>query len=77
MTVRLYDAATGALIGILNELQFQALQSAFEEESVSDCDYYVHREALHLISDETVVALLAQALGDRDEMDVRWEIVEP
>jgi len=46
-------------------LQFQALQSAFEEESVSDRDYYVRRDALHLIPDETVVALLAQALGDR------------
>ncbi|GIV12657.1 MAG: hypothetical protein KatS3mg021_0939 [Fimbriimonadales bacterium] len=75
MLVRLYDAETGALIGTLNEVQFRALQEAFEEESAEDQDYYIHRDALHLIQDDTVVALLTQALGDRGEMDIRWEMV--
>ncbi len=75
MLVRLYDTETEALIGTLNEVQFRALQEALEEESANDQDYYIHRDALHLIQDDAVVALLSQALGDRDEMDIRWEIV--
>ena len=74
--IRLYDLATGECIGEITENQLQALIDAFEEEHLEDRDYYVHRATLPLIKDPELVALLEKALGDRDEMDIRWERVE-
>lgn len=74
--IRLYDLETGECIGEITENQLQALIDAFEEEHLEDQDYYVHRATLPLIKDAELVALLEKALGDRDEMDIRWERVE-
>ena len=49
-------------------------------ESVEDNDYYVNRDTLDAWEQEGgdagVVTLLRRALGDRPDMDIRWEIVE-
>lgn len=73
--VRLYDLATGECIGTITEEQLNTLIEAFEEEHLEDRDYYVHRVTLKLVKDPELVALLEGALGERDEMDIRWERV--
>jgi len=74
--IRLYDPSTGECIGEITEEQLNALIEAFEEESLEDRDYYVHRATLPLIKDPQLVALLEKALGEREEMDIKWERVE-
>ncbi|HKZ85396.1 MAG TPA: galactosyldiacylglycerol synthase [Anaerolineae bacterium] len=79
--VNLFDAASGARIGRITEAQLQALVGWMEEESTEDRDYYVSADALDLMEqggiDPTLVAVLRQALGDRDDMDIRYEVEQP
>ena len=76
--VNLFDAASGARIGRITEAQLQALVGWMEEESTEDRDYYVSADALDMMEqggiDPTLVAVLRQALGDRDDMDIRYEV---
>lgn len=74
--IRLYDLATGACTGEITKEQLKALIDAFEEECLEDRDYYVHRATLPLIKDAELVALLERALGEREEMDIRWERIQ-
>lgn len=79
--VNLFDAASGARIGRITEAQLQALVSWMEEESTEDRDYYVSADTLDMMEqsgiDPTLVAVLRQALGDRDDMDIRYEVEQP
>jgi len=79
--VNLFDAASGARIGRITEAQLQALVGWMEEESTEDRDYYVSADALDMMEqggiDPTLVAVLRQALGDRDDMDIRYEVEQP
>ena len=79
--VNLFDAASGARIGRITEAQLQALVSWMEEESTEDRDYYVSADALDMMEqggiDPTLVAVLRQALGGRDDMDIRYEVEQP
>lgn len=75
--IRLVDAATGAPIGTLTDEQLQDLIDVLEEESLSDRDYYITQATVDVLegrgADDDLVNLLRQALGDREEMDIRWE----
>jgi processive 1,2-diacylglycerol beta-glucosyltransferase len=75
--IRLYDAATNAPIGTLTDAQLQFLIDRLEEESVHDRDYYLNRDTLEMFEqaggDPALIALLRGAMGERTEMDVRWE----
>ena len=79
--VSLFDVASGARVGRVTEAQLQALVSWMEEESTEDRDYYISAEQLDMVErdgiDPTLVAVLRQALGDRDDMDIRYEIELP
>ena len=79
--VSLFDAASGARVGRITEAQLQALVGWMEEESTEDRDYYVSADALDMMEqggiDPTLVAVLRQALGDRDDMDIRYEVEQP
>lgn len=74
--VQLYDKQTGAEVGVLTDDQFQFLVDHLEEESSDDDDYYVNRSTVDLLesagADPELVQVLRAALGDRDEMDLRW-----
>ena len=76
--VNLFDAASGAKIGRITEAQLQALVGWMEEESTEDRDYYISAEELDMMEqdgiDPTLVAALREALGNRDDMDIRYEI---
>ncbi len=75
--IKLMDAATRTLLGTLTENQLQQIIDILEEETDEDRDYYINRDTIDLLessgADAEVVTLLRQALGDREDMDVRWE----
>jgi len=74
---QLHDAETGAAVGVISDEQFQFLIDHLEEESEQDQDYYINRDTLDTFeedeeADPAFVALLRKALGDREEMEIRW-----
>lgn len=75
--IQLFDARSGTAIGTISEEQLDFMQAQLEEESADDQDYYLNPVTLDLFeqrgADPALVTLLRQALGDRDDMDIRWE----
>lgn len=75
--IKLYDAATNAELGTITEAQLQFMMDQLEEESADDQDYYINADTIDMFeqrgADPALVALLRRALGDRMEMDIRWE----
>ena len=63
-------------VGELSEEQLDFLVDNLEEEWPEDRDYYINRQMLDLLkqrgADATLVHMLTQALGDRDEVDILW-----
>lgn len=74
--IELFDTETGASLGTITEAQLQFLVDQMEEESADDTDYYVSRDTLDVFeeqaADPVLVALLRKALGDREDMEIRW-----
>lgn len=74
--IKLYDQASGELLGEVTEQQFQVLVNWLEEESVDDQDYYINRATLELLdqagADAYLLELLRRGMGDREEIDIRW-----
>jgi hypothetical protein len=75
--VKLFDLESGQELGTITDTQFQFLAERLEEESSDDRDYYLNRETLAMFegdgAEPALLATLRQALGDRDEADIRWE----
>jgi processive 1,2-diacylglycerol beta-glucosyltransferase len=75
--VRLVDKNTGRSVGTITEEQLAYLQAELEEESPDDRDYWFDVASLDLLeeagADPSLVRVLRTALGDRDEMELRWE----
>ena len=75
--IKVYDVDTNRQIGTLTDEQLQFLVDQLEEESDDDQDYYINRDTLDTFenagADPELIDLLRSALGDREEMDVRWE----
>jgi len=75
--IELFDTETGAALGTITEAQLQFLVDQMEEESAGDTDYYISRETLDVFeeqaADAALVALLREALGEREDMDIRWQ----
>jgi processive 1,2-diacylglycerol beta-glucosyltransferase len=74
--IQLQDAESGAPIGPITDAQLQFLIDRLEEESPDDRDYYINRETVDGFEEEgadpALVALLRKALGEREEMEIRW-----
>lgn len=75
--LKAYDNKSNTLIGTLTEGQFQFLVDNLEEESLEDQDYAITAMTLayfeELAADPALLNMLRQALGDRDELVIRWE----
>jgi hypothetical protein len=75
--IHLYDKITRKSLGRITEQQLQFLIDHLEEESSDDQDYYINRVTLEIFgqagADRSLVDLLWDALGDRSEMEIRWE----
>ena len=74
--IQLYDKETGKALGAITDAQLQFLIAQMEEESLADQDYYMNRDALDAFegagADAGLLALLRAAMGDREEMEIRW-----
>lgn len=75
--IKLYDSVSGAIIGVITEAQLAFLRQDLEEESAEDQDYYINQATVDWFesqnADAVLVAMLRRALGDREDMDIRWE----
>ncbi|MFN2244857.1 MAG: galactosyldiacylglycerol synthase [Anaerolineae bacterium] len=75
--VQLYDDQSGDLIGTITEEQLKYLIDQLEEEDLEDRNYYIDRTTLEWFEEHAVdpvlEAMLRQAMGDRDGMDIRWK----
>lgn len=75
--IQLFDARSGTSIGTVSEEHLAFMRAQLEEESADDQDYYLNQATLEMFeqrgADPALVALLRQALGNRDDMDIRWE----
>jgi processive 1,2-diacylglycerol beta-glucosyltransferase len=64
------------LVGEISERQLQSLKDALEEETDEDQDYWINRATLDLLRengvDQRVVDMIAAAMGDREDIEVRW-----
>ena len=74
--IEIYECKSGDLIGTITEEQLQFLIDQLEEEDSEDQDYYIDRGTLVWFEeqggDADLVALLREALGERQGMDIRW-----
>jgi processive 1,2-diacylglycerol beta-glucosyltransferase len=75
--ITVYDKNTNAYIGTLSDDQLQFLQAHLEEESPEDTDYYLNPATLTLLEQAgaapELLRLLRHALGEKDEVEIRWE----
>ena len=74
--IKLYDKNTQELIGEINKKQLQFLIDELVEEDSADQDYYINRDQLDQLEkkggEETLIQMLRDALGTKDDMDIIW-----
>jgi len=75
--IQLHEKETGVFVGTITEAQLQFLIDQLEEESADDTDYYINKATVEMLvqagADPELVALLQRGLGEREEMEIRWE----
>lgn len=75
--VKVFDAQTNQLLGEIEDAEIAFLHNQLEEETLTDQDYYINRMTIDLLEEKGapphLVSLLRHALGDREDMDIRWE----
>jgi len=75
--ITLFDVKGDAKIGEITQEQLQFLIDQLVEEHSEDQDYYINPSTLDMFEeadgDAGLVTMLRGALGDREDMDIRWE----
>lgn len=75
--VHIYNLATDKFIGSISEEDFAFMQGDLEEESLEDTNYYINQATVDMLEQQgaspALVTLLRAALGDQEDMDIRWE----
>lgn len=74
--VSLVDLATNQPVGRISEADLAWLGGQLEKESEDDTDYYFDRATLDMLESAgaapALMAVLRNALGTRDDMELRW-----
>ncbi len=74
--IKVYNNATGELLGEITDTELQFLIDELEEESLEDKDYYLNRATLESFEkkggDPAMMKVLWKALGDDDGVEIRW-----
>ena len=74
--IQLRDKEKGSVLGEITEDDLQFLIDNLEEESEDDTDYFINRSTIEIFKEkgtnETLIKLLENALGDRDDMEIEW-----
>ena len=77
---RLIDIEHDNEIGVVTGDQLQFLIDNLEEEGFEDQNYYIDPESLSFLAeegcDEELLTMLTDALEDRINIDVRYEVIE-
>ena len=75
--LKLMNEATGQVIGQVNEAEMRFLIDMLEEESVEDADYFISQDTIDMLEvrggDPDLIALLRQAVGESDGIEITWE----
>ena len=73
---RLYIEESNTDLGEITEEELRSLLDNLEEESQEDTDYYLSQDTVDYLAargaDARLVAILRQAIGDEDGIDIRW-----
>lgn len=73
---RLYIEESNTVIGDITDEELASLFQNLEEESLEDRDYYITLDTVDFLAskgaDAKLVAMLRQAIGDQDGIDIRW-----
>ena len=74
---QLYIEATNQVLGEVSEAELKTLFDNLEEESLADTDYYITADTIDFLeargADAKLVALLREAIGGEDGIDIRWK----
>ena len=74
--INLYVNRSDRPLGVITEDQLQFLVDSMEEESTTDQDYYLDAATLGYLQARgahgDLVAILQAALGDEQEVTIRW-----
>jgi hypothetical protein len=75
--IQLFNKESGARIGEITEAELNFLIGQMEEESMEDKDYYLNAEMIDVLAtggaDAALLSLLRNALGNKDDLEIRWE----
>lgn len=75
--IHLYDNETGRALGTISDEDLRFLQDHLEEESREDTDYYINKDTIDTFeqrgADSALLRVLRDALGAREDMEIRWE----
>lgn len=73
---RLYIEETNQVLGEVSEAELKVLFENLEDESAEDTDYYITADTVDYLerrgADARLIAMLRQALGGSDGIDIRW-----
>jgi uncharacterized protein YceK len=76
----LYEKETGQYLGQISEEEMKFLSDHLEEEGIGDEDYYISRPVLEMLKENDlsgpVAALIESAMGDNDDVEIRFKKVE-
>jgi hypothetical protein len=76
--IKLFDKENGTFLGAISDTQLQFLIDQLEEEGLEDRDYAITPMTLSLFEGEgaesELVTILRTALGERDEMNIYWQV---
>jgi len=77
MLSKLMNEESGQVIGEVNETEMRLLVDMLEEESAEDADYFINQDTIDMLEvrggDPELIALLRQAVGESDGIEITWE----
>ena len=77
MLLKLMNEESGQVIGEVNETEMRFLVDMLEEESAEDADYFINQDTIDMLEvrggDPELIALLRQAVGESDGIEITWE----
>jgi len=75
--IQIFDKQTGSALGSISDDQLQFLADHLEEEGREDDDYYLNATTVAFLEGAgaapELLAILRQALGGKEEAEIRWE----
>jgi hypothetical protein len=76
--ITLLIADTAAVVGSITEAELEVLIENLEETSPGDTDYYIDKATIEVLQEsgdatEHLLAVLREALGSSDGVEVRWQ----